>query len=50
MKPYGKWVCKYCEQPIRKKYIATAHDHTDYSYDVCDCDGVQGNKSWDELK
>jgi hypothetical protein len=49
MKPYGCWVCSCCEQPIRKKYIATGHDHTDYGYDVCDCEGVRGNKRYSEL-
>lgn len=49
MKMQGVWVCDKCEQPIGKKYIATGHDHTDYSYDVCDCEGVQGNKRYHEL-
>ncbi len=34
------WVCKFCKTPLRKKYIATGHDHTDYSFDVCDCKGA----------
>ena len=45
------WVCKYCKTPQRTKYIATGHDHTDYSYHVCDCDGAQKNgKPYKDLK
>lgn len=40
------WVCDKCFRQTKKKYIATGHDHTDYSYEVCDCDGVQGNKRY----
>lgn len=44
------WVCKYCKTPIRRKYIATGHDHTDYSYEICDCAGAKKNgKHWDKL-
>lgn len=45
------WVCKYCKTPARKKYIATGHDHTDYSYDVCDCAGAKraGGKHYSKL-
>lgn len=50
MKPWGTWVCEKCKQPALKKYIATGHDHTDYSYDVCDCEGVRGNKKWSKLE
>jgi RNA polymerase-binding transcription factor DksA len=49
MEPWSLWCCSECGQEIKKKYIATGHDHTDYSYDVCDCDGVQKNKRWEEL-
>ncbi len=48
-KMYGCWVCSCCEKPIMQKYIATGHDHTDYSYDVCDCEGVQRNTAWKDL-
>lgn len=46
-----EWVCPFCFQQSMKKYIATGHDHTDYSYDVCDCKGAQsgGGKNWSEL-
>ena len=45
------WVCKYCLRPVNKKYIATGHDHTDYSYDICDCEGAKngGGKHYDKL-
>jgi hypothetical protein len=38
-----EWVCIYCGQRVQKKYIATSHDHTDYSYDVCSCPGARKN-------
>lgn len=37
----GKWVCKHCGADKQMKYIATGHDHTDYSYEVCGCDGAR---------
>ena len=49
LKEVGEWVCYKCLQPPLKKYIATGHDHTDYSYDVCDCSGVQNNKHYNDL-
>ena len=36
----GEWVCKHCGADTQTKYIATGHDHTDYSYDVCGCAGA----------
>lgn len=35
------WFCKFCNKTADKKYIATGHDHTDYSYDICDCAGAR---------
>lgn len=43
------WVCIYCGVEVRRKYIATGHDHTDYSYEVCDCDGCQHMTPYDQL-
>lgn len=44
------WVCVFCKREPRKKYIATGHDHTDYSYDICDCKGAQKfGKKYNEL-
>lgn len=45
------WVCKYCKNPRHQKHIATGHDHTDYSYDVCDCAGAKrsGGKHYSKL-
>lgn len=37
----GDWVCQYCGGDMQMKYIATGHDHTDYSYHVCGCDGAR---------
>lgn len=45
-----EWVCVFCKQPRAIKYIATGHDHTDYSYDVCNCSGAKSwGRSWDQL-
>lgn len=50
LKTTGFWGCPHCKQERGIKYIATGHDHTDYSYDVCDCEGAQKTgKPWDEL-
>lgn len=45
------WRCPYCGEATFKKYIATGHDHTDYSYDICDCDGAakRGGKHYSKL-
>lgn len=49
-KPVSIWVCKFCKTPARRKYIATGHDHTDYSYEVCDCAGAAAQgKMYSEL-
>jgi hypothetical protein len=46
----GEWVCQYCGGPQRRKYIATGHDHTDYSYAVCNCEGAaKHGKPYNEL-
>ena len=47
-KPYWdelelKWLCIYCDSPVKIKYIATGHDHTDYSYQMCNCLGARTN-------
>lgn len=39
----NKWVCIYCEEEVDIKYIATGHDHTDYSYRMCNCLGAKQN-------
>lgn len=44
------WVCKFCKTPIRRKHIATGHDHTDYSYEVCDCKGSSRGKPYHDLQ
>lgn len=47
---YGKWVCIYCEGDTAMKFIATGHDHTDYHYHICDCQGAKEHgKPYDEL-
>ena len=50
LKSESERVCKYCGQIPATKYIATGHDHTDYSYDTCDCAGAKKNgKPWKDL-
>jgi hypothetical protein len=43
------WVCIYCGEEIGHKYIATGHDHTDYSYEVCSCQGARMNGTPEEM-
>ena len=39
--PMKAWCCKFCGREVCKKYIVTGHDHTDYSYDICNCEGAR---------
>ena len=45
------WACPFCNKEAGRKYIPTGHDHTDYSYDICDCEGAKngGGKHYDKL-
>lgn len=46
----GQWVCRHCGAKTQTKYIATGHDHTDYRYDTCSCDGARKHgKPWVQL-
>jgi len=50
LKEMEGWVCKYCGQETITKHIATGYDHTDYSYDTCDCaDAKKRGKPYCEL-
>lgn len=47
---HGFWACIHCDQPRELKYIATGHDHTDYHYNICNCEGAKANgKPYAEL-
>ena len=49
-KPLFIWCCSYCLRERRIKHIPTGHDHTDYSYDICDCEWAKAyGKPWKEL-
>jgi hypothetical protein len=42
--------CVHCGKEVKNKYIVTGHDHTDYSYSICNCMGAKKHgKRYDQL-